>query len=165
MTPAVSPAKFTARPAVLPLKRRVTGFNSLPPFCRMDRVIAKSAALRSATVVKRARFSLSQNLGWSGASGGLETAVETTIAPGLAGWASVAAGRAGAEVAESGLPESELRGAAFRVATDTAWAKAVPVTSVRTTRYLVFPHKSCHHNARRESVRVNLSTVILADFH
>src|SRR5580693_455456 len=74
MTPAVSPAKLTASPAVLPLKKRVMGFSSFPPFCRIDRVRAKSEALRTATVVKRARFSVSQNLCCAGASGrGAET--------------------------------------------------------------------------------------------
>jgi hypothetical protein len=68
MTPTVSPAKLTARPAVLPAKMRDTGFNSRPPFCKLFRVATKSAVLRAAVVAKRKLFLRSQNL-WLGASG------------------------------------------------------------------------------------------------
>src|SRR4029077_20847055 len=48
---------------------RVTGFSSWPPFCRLARVAAKSAALKAATPTNRARFSLFQKRWWLGASG------------------------------------------------------------------------------------------------
>src|SRR3954453_5816025 len=68
MTPTVSPAKLTARPAVLPAKTRDTGFNSRPPFCKLFRVAMKSAVLRAAVAANRTLFLRSQNL-WLGASG------------------------------------------------------------------------------------------------
>ncbi len=68
MTRAVSRVKFAASPAVLFPKSRVTGSSSLPPFRRLARVAAKSAALKAADVPNRTRFSLSQKLCLRGAS-------------------------------------------------------------------------------------------------
>src|SRR5215472_4375410 len=62
ITATVSPAKFAARPGVEVPKRRTTGFSSRPPFCRFERVIAKSAPLKAAELRKRTLFSVSQNL-------------------------------------------------------------------------------------------------------
>src|SRR5581483_3392634 len=62
ITPTVSPAKFSAKPAVERPKGRTIGFSSLPPFCKLARVTAKSAALLAAAATNRMRFGLSQNL-------------------------------------------------------------------------------------------------------
>src|SRR5580704_9360625 len=115
MMPAVSPAKLAASPAVLPLKRRVTGSSSLPPFCRMDRVTAKSAALRTATAAKRARFSLSQNLWRLGASGKelASTIGEDSTAPDDLPFN-------GAELPATESSKPKLREPSLRVAMDTA---------------------------------------------
>src|ERR1700674_3075413 len=120
MIPAVSPAKLTTNPAVLPLKRRVTGFSSFPPFCRLARVTAKSAALRAATVTNRARFSLSQNLWWLGASGRvLATTGEAATAPELAGPGLTGPGLTGPGLPGAGLTALKLSGPSLRVAMDT----------------------------------------------
>ena len=136
MTPAVSPAKLTASPAVLPLKKRVTGFSSFPPCCRIDRVRAKSAALRTATVVKRARFSVSQNLCREGASGSGPETIECSIAPVLL--------RVWPVGAELFVPE--LRGPSFRFARETPCAKAGTDRSTRKIRPLVLLQSKADKN-------------------
>ena len=40
-------AKFAARPGVLPLNTRVTGFSSRPPLARFARVVKKSAIAKA----------------------------------------------------------------------------------------------------------------------
>jgi hypothetical protein len=83
---AVSPAKLTAKPAVLLPKRRVIGFSSLPPARRLALVAAKSAALSAATATNRRRFSLSRNLCCPGASGTTFTTLgEASTSPETAG--------------------------------------------------------------------------------
>src|SRR5579864_1447849 len=68
MTPTASPAKFTARPAVLPANARVNGLSSWPPLRRLFRVTTKSAVQNAALVANKMLFSRSQNR-WLGASG------------------------------------------------------------------------------------------------
>src|SRR5215469_18196488 len=110
MTPAVSPAKFTASPAVERPKMRTTGFSSSPPLCKFERVTAKSAPLSAAVATNSAAFSLSQNLcsysGRCGAAGVVELTLITAAAAGALGasgngpWASAAgAARATRDVA------------------------------------------------------------------
>ena len=60
--------KFRASVGVLPVNRRVIGFSSVLPFCKLCRVSKKSAVLSAAVAVNRARFSPSQNL-WRGTFG------------------------------------------------------------------------------------------------
>src|SRR5690242_518684 len=62
ITPAVSPAKFIAKPALERPKIRTIGFSSRPPLCKLARVTAKSAALPAAAATNRIWFGLSQNL-------------------------------------------------------------------------------------------------------
>src|SRR5579859_566843 len=69
MTPAVSPAKFRAKPGVERPKTRTIGLSSCPPFCRLARVTRKSAVLETATAAKRTRFLLSKNLCGTSARG------------------------------------------------------------------------------------------------
>src|SRR5579884_445250 len=69
ITPAVWPAKFEAKVALLAVNGRTSGFSSLPPFDRFIRVTLKSAAHNAAVVAKRKRFSRSQNLCGVGDSG------------------------------------------------------------------------------------------------
>src|SRR5215469_4504995 len=89
MTPAVSPAKFTASPAVERPKMRTTGFSSSPPLCKFERVTAKSAPLSAAVATNSAAFSLSQNLcsysGRCGAAVLVELALMTAAAAGALG--------------------------------------------------------------------------------
>jgi hypothetical protein len=147
MTPTVSPAKLTANPAVLPLKKRVTGFSSFPPFCRIDLVRAKSVALRTATVVKRARFSVSKNLCSDGASGrGLEAIGERSIAPVVLRVEPV-----GAE-----LFASELSGPSLRSTREVPCAKAGTDRSTRKIRPLVLRQSTAEKNL----IRVNGGALI-----
>src|SRR4051794_21070630 len=106
MTPTVSPAKLSARPAVLPAKTRDTGFNSRPPFCKLFRVATKSAVLRAAVVANRKLFLRSQNL-WLGASGKVIGSTGLTK-----GAASIALGCSNAReacCASAGAPTHEKR--------------------------------------------------------
>jgi hypothetical protein len=83
MTPAVSPAKLTASPAVERPKIRTTGLSSRPPLWRLERVIAKSAPFNAAAAKKSTLFSRSQNLCSLAMDRGKETNAEARSTAGI----------------------------------------------------------------------------------